>query len=103
MRILRWVVPAVAVAILALMLIPAQVWKAPADDAVYHGFDRNLMYSTGGGGVSVRVTSSLVDIHARPNGRPSINLATTLQPRMEASASVAMLSNAHVEEPRRIT
>lgn len=70
-----------AVAIVALMAIPASVWRNPSVDATYRGFDANLMpiYLTGPGHIQGRVdvTPSTLDISANPGSHPTIHLVTT--------------------------
>ncbi len=91
----------VAVAVLVLMLLPASVWKAPAVDAVYSGFDRNLMFSTGGGG-AVSVTRAQVDLKARAGSRPEMSFGTTLEPLARYAMTVAILDNSGAAEPLRV-
>ena len=91
-----------AILILALTILPAEFWRAPTDDAAYHGFDSNLMYSSGGSSGSVRVTANSTDIVARPGAQPSISLATTLMPKITASVDVTVMENRGADEPLRI-
>lgn len=39
-----WLAPLLALLMLVLMLIPADFWDEPQNDAVYEGFDPNLLY-----------------------------------------------------------
>jgi hypothetical protein len=48
-RLLPFAAVLVALLMLALMLVPASVWHSPENDAVYRGFDRNLIYVDEGG------------------------------------------------------
>lgn len=99
---LSWAVPVVALLMLALMLIPAEVWRAPATDAVYHGFDPNLMYANPGSAGRVVMSKTSVDLSAPPIDQPSVNLTTTLLPKFTASIDVTVLENQNAEEPFRI-
>lgn len=91
-------VAGLALAMLALMVIPADAWRAPKDDAVYTGFDPNLMATTG----SVRVTQRAVDASASAPSGSTITLATTLRQRLEASLDVVVPANSLAEHPFRI-
>lgn len=87
---------------LAVTLAPAEIWRAPANDAVYHGFDANLMYANGGSTGQVQFSRDSVDITAPPTAQPSINLATTLVPNMTASVDVLISENPDADVPFRI-
>jgi hypothetical protein len=99
---LLWAVPVVALLMLVLTLIPAGLWKAPTDDAIYRGFDPNLVYASNGGAGSVLVSRSSIDLKALPNSEPTVLLATTLLPKLTASADVSVLANVAAGEPFRI-
>ena len=86
-----------ALATLAITLLPAEVWRAPVNDAVYRGFDRNLIYTTG----EVRVSRGAIDAIAPADSVTSVNLATTLRQRLAASVDVTVLEN-HALQPLRI-
>jgi len=94
--------PALAVLMLAITFAPAELWRAPTNDATYRGFDSNLMYSSGGSTGHVTVTRDSVDINAPAVAQPSINLATTLLPKMLASVSVVISANQDADVPFRI-
>ena len=95
-------IPALAIAMLALTLVPAGVWKAPVDDAVYLGFDPNIMYTTGGDGGSVVTTAPSIDVNAPPKSAPAANLFTTPLQRVQASLDVTVSDNSDATEPFRI-
>lgn len=99
---LFWGVPLLALLMLGLMLTPAGVWKAPATDAVYRGFDSNLVYTNDGGGGSLKVSTDSLSITASPNSNPSANLATTLLPKLEATFDVTVISNNPWGQPLRV-
>jgi len=88
-----WAVPAVAVLMLALTLTPAEVWHAPAVDAVYKGFDPSLQYATGGDGGSVSISHAAVDLTAPAGSQPTINLATTPLQKLNAAVDVTIAAN----------
>jgi Gpi18-like mannosyltransferase len=87
---------------LVFTLLPAGVWTAPANDAVYSGFDPNLIYTSNGGDGSVSVSRSSIDLQAPPTSVPAVLLATTLLPKLRTSVDVSVLSNAGAAEPFRI-
>src|SRR5438132_4482776 len=82
---------------LAITLLPGEIWRAPNNDAVYHGFDRNLVYTTG----NVEVSQDAVDAVAPPGAVSIVNLATTLRRRLAASFEVSVFDNSAVQ-PFRI-
>ena len=91
-KLLTWVVPVVALLMLGLTLTPAEVWHAPATDAVYRGFDSNLQYVTADGG-KVVVSHDTVALTAVSQSQPTINLATTPLQKLNASLEVIVLAN----------
>jgi hypothetical protein len=101
-KALSWGVPALALLMLGLTLTPAGVWKAPSTDAVYRGFDPNLVYTNDGGGGSVQVSSNYIDISAPAKSNPSANLATTLLQKLKAELDVTVLLNNEAGQPLRI-
>jgi hypothetical protein len=70
-----------AAGILALTLIPASVWRHPATDAVYRGFDRNLIYVSPSGPApqsgEINVSRDTLSIAAKPGSHPTVHLITT--------------------------
>jgi hypothetical protein len=82
---LKSAIPTTAVVLAALIavliLIPSSVWHQPATDAVYRGFDPNLMYISPTGpapepGV-VTVSNNELSIVAKSNSHPTVHLLTT--------------------------
>ena len=57
MAVVRWLLPAVALAALILTCIPAATWRHPGVDVVQTGFDRNLVYENPKGEVSTDVAT----------------------------------------------
>src|SRR5713101_3090372 len=98
----RWAVPAVAALMLGLTVAPAEIWNHPAIDAVYKGFDPNLVYANGGGSKVVRVSTDAIDITATPNSQPRVNLATTSLKTLNASLDLLVIENKGASEPFRI-
>jgi hypothetical protein len=87
---------------LVFTLVPAGLWTAPANDAVYSGFDPDLIYASNGGEGSVRVSRSSIDVEAPPTSVPAVLLATTLLPKLRTSVDVSVLDNVAATEPFRI-
>src|SRR5207249_9361164 len=95
--LIRWAAPALALPMLALTLTPAEVWKPPIDDAVYSGFDSNLIYASG----AVRISPSIVDARASANAITTVNLATTQRQKIAASVDVVVATNDGASQPFR--
>ena len=70
-----------AALILGLMLIPVSLWRHPADDAVYKGFDSNLIYISPTGPTKVpgvvTVSADTLSLEAAPGSHPTVHLLTT--------------------------
>jgi len=71
----------VAVAAVTLMLIPVHFWQHPVTDAVYRGFDRNLVFvdNRGSGSVagSVEISPQYMQLVAQPGSEPTVDLVTS--------------------------
>jgi hypothetical protein len=70
-----------AALIVALVLTPAGLWRHPATDAIYKGFDSNLLYISPTGpstkaGV-IKVSSDALTISATAQSHPTVHLLTT--------------------------
>jgi hypothetical protein len=91
-------VPALALAMLVITAVPAQVWRAPTNDAVYTGFDPNLDFTQTAGSGTVRVSRDSIDMTA-PS---SVNLATTLLPKLNASTDVVVQDAGDATQPVRV-
>lgn len=79
--LVSWFAISLAAGIVVLTLIPAAVWRHPANDAVYRGFDPNLIYVSQTGpaprsGV-VDVSTGSLTITANPGSHPTVHLVTT--------------------------
>lgn len=80
-KVLPWAVPAVALLMLGLVLVPINFWHRPANDAVYQGFDPSLVYINKRGGAPaegvVQVSRDSLKLTAMPNSNPSVHLVTS--------------------------
>jgi hypothetical protein len=96
-------VPAVALLILGLTLTPADIWRAPATDAAYKGFDANLIYATGDGdGGNVQVSRDTVQLTALTQSQPTVTFATTQLRKLNATADVTILESETRNQALRI-
>ena len=105
-RLLPFAVLIVALLMLALMLVPASAWHSPENDAVYQGFDRNLIYADEQGyalaeGV-VDVSPESIKFTALPNSRPTVHLATSPFELLRATMDVRVLESQEGGTPLRI-
>ena len=70
-----------AAGIVILTVIPASVWRHPATDAVYRGFDRNLIYVSPTGPApnagAIKVSQDSLSISTTPGSHPTVHLVTT--------------------------
>ncbi|MGH9197192.1 MAG: hypothetical protein ACRD1T_15820, partial [Acidimicrobiia bacterium] len=88
------------------MLIPAEYWRHPVDDAAYQGFDPNLIYVDRKGGAPssglVEVTSEELTLTALPNSRPTATLVTTPLRKLELEMDVRILASGKGTVPFRV-
>lgn len=101
-KVLALAVPTVAVLMLGLTLIPAEIWKAPASDAIYNGFDPNLVYTSKGDSGLVKVSPTSIDITAPSGSFPGLILATTPVKKFKTSVDVTIKDNQNATTPFRI-
>jgi hypothetical protein len=70
-----------AALILCLMLIPVSVWRHPVNDAVYKGFDPNLIFVSPTGPTkvpgAVTVSPDTLTLDAAAGSHPTVHLLTT--------------------------
>jgi hypothetical protein len=99
---MSWAVPAVALLMLGLTLIPAETWNAPSDDAIYRGFDPNLVYTSPGDSGLVKVDRTSIDINAPRGVLTGAILATTPVQKYGASVDVTLTENRDALIPFRI-
>jgi hypothetical protein len=90
---LYWVLPVIALLMVGLTLAPAEVWRAPAADAVYVGFDPNLQYATAGSGGTAKVSRDVVDLTTGPVSQSTVDLATTPLRKLNAAIDVVVANN----------
>ncbi len=87
------------------MIVPAQIWRQPAVDAVYTGFDRNLIYvnDTGYGTAKgiVNVSSDTLRITALPSSQPIVHLVTSPL-SFNATVDIDIVQNAVGSLPLRV-
>ena len=80
-RIVHWLPIGVAVLIVGLTLVPVATWRHPSTDAVYNGFDPNLMFvSAQGPGTkagAVDMSSATLTMGASDGAHPTADLVTT--------------------------
>ena len=99
-------VPAIAVLMLAIMLVPGEVWSEPEIDARYDSFDPNLVYvseqGTGSVPGTVSVTADALAITAVPGSQPTVHLLTTRFDRFRAEMNLRILGAGAGSEPLRI-
>src|SRR5690348_13094380 len=76
----------VALPMVVLTLIPAGFWTAPVEDALYHGFDPNIVVTSG----AVLVTNQSATLSPTPQSNAAITVATTLRARMIFSLDAAI-------------
>lgn len=89
---LGWALPALALLMLALTLIPAEVWRAPSNDVTYSGFDPNLVSTSARGSGLVHVSTEAVDMEAARGSStsPGATLATTALRKLIAKVDVVV-------------
>jgi hypothetical protein len=87
---------------LTLTLIPGEAWQAPASDAIYNGFDPNLVYVSKGSPGFAKVSPASVDITARPGLATDVILATTPLQKFTTSLDVTINENQDVVAPFRL-
>src|SRR5260370_42024482 len=91
MAVVRWLLPAVALAALILTCIPAATWRHPGVDVVQTGFDRNLVYENPKGEGSADVATitapfgpgaslALINLLATPLNAFSVSFDVTVLP-----------------------
>jgi len=71
----------VAAVVLVLILIPVSTWRHPVNDAVYKGFDPNLIYMSATGPTKVPgiivVSRDTLTIESAAGSHPTVHLVTT--------------------------
>ncbi|MFI5283093.1 MAG: hypothetical protein ACHQ0J_08185 [Candidatus Dormibacterales bacterium] len=90
---LGWALPALALVMLTLTLIPADAWRHPAVDALYTGFDPNLVSTSVGGKGAVQVYASSLNVTAPQGSLDSATLVTTPLRTLRAAVDVTVLDD----------
>lgn len=101
LRIIRKrIVFIIAPIMLALMLTPAEIWRQPINDAIYHGFDPNIIYISENGYAYdpssrglVEITRDCITLAVLPNSRPIIHLITTPLNAFHISMDIRVINN----------
>ncbi len=105
-RVRFWGPLVLAALILILMIIPAEYWRHPVDDAAYQGFDPYLIYLDRKGGAPssglVDVTPKDLVLTALPNSRPTVTLATTPLARLKTEMHVRIVDGGPGTVPFRL-
>jgi hypothetical protein len=99
LKLVLWVL---ALLMLGLILLPAELWRAPAVDASYRGFDSTLVYSSAGGSGLVRVSRTAIDLEAPPTSKPAVLLATTPIQKFNTSVDVTVEENQNAGIPLQL-
>jgi hypothetical protein len=92
----------VALAMLAVTLLPAEVWRQPAVDATYSGFDPNLAYGSNGAAGSVLVGRDAVTMTSGAHSFATLNLLTTPMARLAGQVDVVVDKAGDTADPFRI-
>jgi hypothetical protein len=101
-RILVAALPAAALAMLAVTLLPAEVWPHAAVDATYSGFDSNLVYGSGGAAGSVQVGRDAVMMTSGAHSFAALNLVTTPMARLAGQVDIVIDKAGDTADPFRI-
>lgn len=86
----------VAAAAVAVVCMPARVWRQPETDAIYHGFDPGLIFRKEMGADAqtpglINVSPDEIRLLAPPDSRPTVHLFTTPLDHVQASMEVLPL------------
>ena len=102
----RWAVLVVAMGASAISLVPAGWWAHPAIDAIYTGFDPQLIYVAAGSGTGDRFTVDIhparIDLSTTPSSQPQLNFITTPFKKFVVRMDVVVTSNAGAPLPIRL-
>ena len=83
-----------------LILLPAEVWRHPANDATYTGFDRTLTYLSPGS--DARISGGTLSLSAGPSSESSANLLTTPLSKFDVALDVQIHDHEFAGVPLRI-
>ena len=97
-----WSIPLMALSMLALTLVPAEVWHSPTNDAVYQGFDPNLIFVSKKGNAPsegiVQISPQSLKFIALPGSQPTVHFVTTPL-SFRAVMSVRILESGEATKP----
>lgn len=95
----------VALSMLAVMLVPADTWHHPANDAVYSGFDPNLIFISRNGNAPsegvVQVSPQSLKLTALPDSQPTVHFVTSPL-SFRVAMNVRILETSEATVPFRI-
>jgi len=92
--------PLLAALIVLLILVPADLWQHPANDAVYRGFDRTLTYLWRSS--DARITGDALNLTTLSSSDSSANLLTTPLQKFDALFDVRIRDNGFQGVPLRV-
>src|SRR5947209_5609900 len=96
-----WGLPSLATAMVLFMAVPAEAWRAPTYDAIYHGFDTNFISTDRGGDGKVRVTAKSIEMVGAADSHPSVTLATTELAKFNVSLDANVVTANEASQPFR--
>jgi len=86
-----------------LIATPPVVWRHPAVDEVYSGFDPNLVFVASTTASSTpKVTTSLIDLSAGTEQSAAVNFVTTTMQRLDMSVDATVANTSAAGETLRI-
>ena len=97
-------VPPVALLIVLLAIAPGQIWRHPAIDQTYTGFDPNLIFGSSGGasGGGVTVSDRSIGLEAAPSAEPAVTLLATPFSRFDGALDLNVLHSGSNSVPLRL-
>jgi hypothetical protein len=105
-EVFKWVVPSIALSLLVLTLVPAEFWQQPAVDAIYQGFDFNLLYIDEKGYATakgiIEISNSSLKLTALPFSNPTVHLLTTPMQRFRAEMDIRIIDAGRNAIPLRL-
>src|SRR6266852_5459977 len=87
---------------LGLTVTPAEVWQSPDSDAIYKGFDPNLVYVPKEDTRTMTVSPNVIEMNASQGSAPGAILATTPVQKFRTSVDVTVDENQGAVTPFRI-
>lgn len=106
MKATRVAFPVLALLIAGFMLIPSDVFQSPSTDALYEGFDPEILYVDTRGYAPtqglIEVSTAALKFITLPNSNPTVHLLTTPLGKFNASLDVLILDGGKAAIPLRI-